>query len=81
METRKNILLEEKERYKLGYNKEIILDTKTKEQLDCEDVCDVLNQQDRRIKELEEELVYNKDLAKKSVRDVLALRQELEKYR
>ena len=76
METRKNILLEEKERYKLGYNKEIILDTKTKE-----DVCDVLNQQDRRIKELEEELVYNKDLAKKSVRDVLALRQELEKYR
>ena len=39
METRKNILLEEKERYKLGYNKEIILDTKTKELLDCEDVC------------------------------------------
>ena len=78
METRKNILFEEKGRYKWGYNGAVLLDTETKEQLGYEDVFDVLNQQDRRIKELEEELAYNKDLAKKSVRDVLALRQELE---
>lgn len=49
--------MEEKERYEWGYNgkvlKHYILDTETKEQLGYEEIFDLLNQQDKEIKDLQ----------------------------
>lgn len=73
METRKNILLEEKERFELLEDEEELgcaIRDNNSNKIYCVtawhfyDLRELLNQQDRRIKELEEELVYNKDLAK-----------------
>lgn len=50
--------MEEKERYEWGYNgkflKYYILDTQTKDELGYEEVFDLLNQQDKKIKKLKE---------------------------
>ena len=54
--------MKEKERYEWGCNgkvfKHYILDTQTKEELGYEEVCDLLNKQDKRIKELEQKNGY-----------------------
>lgn len=69
--------MEEKERYSYDYfiDGAVFIDTENDHDMDMDTVCSLLNKQDARIKELEEENQHLKDQVKKSYQEGLLQKQ------